>query len=226
MMDSDAPEQASSLAIDAAQARLPRGAGEALLIPTRPGIEFGAYLRELCADAARTLGPENGVTVTCTAAEALLPTITAIRLGVIAEELIKDALEHAFPGGRGGRIGVTFTAEFEAWRLTVEDSGVGLRAADGGRLRLVRDLAGEIGGRLKVSGLVGGTRCSIVGPQPRARPGSTLRDTQPLPGADTTSGTYPSTRRRGDQRPDARPHTGAASSGPYRVSRLPSKIAW
>ena len=143
-----------------------------------PGIEFGTYLRELCADAAGTLGSENGVAITCTAAEALLPTATAVRLGLIAEELIKNALEHAFPGGRGGRVAVAFAVADGAWRLTVEDSGVGRAAASSrrGGLRLVRDLAGEVGGRLRIAGLIGGTRCSVVGPQPRATPCSTLRE--------------------------------------------------
>ena len=61
-------------------------------------------MRELCADAAGMLGPQNRVTVTCTATEALLPTATAVRLGLIAEELITNALAHAFPSGRGGRM--------------------------------------------------------------------------------------------------------------------------
>ena len=170
MMDPDAMEHTSSLATDAGWASLPRGADAAPVLSSWPGIEFGAYLRELCADAAGTLGSENGVAITCTAAEALLPTATAIRLGLIAEELIKNALEHAFPDGRGGRVAIAFAVDDGAWRLTVEDSGVGRAAASSrrGGLRLVRDLAGEVGGRLRIARLVGGTRCTVVGPQPRA----------------------------------------------------------
>ena len=134
----------------------------------------GSSSAPTCASSAPTpracCGPQNRVTVTCTAAEALLPTATAIRLGLIAEELIANALEHAFPGGRGGRVAVAFAVEDGAWRLTVEDSGVGRAAASSrrGGLRLVRDLAGEVGGRLRIARLVGGTRCTVVGPQPRA----------------------------------------------------------
>ena len=32
----------------------------------------------------------------------------------------------------------------------------------------MRDLAGEIGGRLEIAAVIGGNRCIIVGPQPRA----------------------------------------------------------
>lgn len=111
--------------------------------------------------AVAQLGPERA-TVDSDAMEQ--------RLGRIAEGLIANALAHAFPGGRGGRVAVAFAGEDGAWCLTVEDSGVGRAAASSrrGGLRLVRDLAGEIGSRLKVSGLVGGTRCTVVGPQPRA----------------------------------------------------------
>lgn len=143
-----------------------------------PSIEVGAYLRELCADSASLSGPGDGLTVTCTASEGLLPATTAFRLGLIAEELITSALDHAFPGRRGGRVVVTFAVEHATWRLMVEDSGVDLRAATGGRrggLRLVRELAGELGGRLVISGLVGGTRCIVLAP-PCDKPCSTLRE--------------------------------------------------
>jgi two-component sensor histidine kinase len=69
---------------------VPRGADAASIIPTRPGIEFGTYLRALCADAAPALDPENGVIVTCTVAETLLPTATVVRLGLIAKELVTN----------------------------------------------------------------------------------------------------------------------------------------
>ena len=49
-----------------------------------------------------------------------------IRLGLIADELIENAVQHGFPAGRGGRIAVCFSATPEAWLLVVEDSGVGL----------------------------------------------------------------------------------------------------
>lgn len=178
-MDLDAFEQTSFLATDAAPASSPGKAIAAPVNSSHPRIEFGAYLRELCAEIASLFGSETGVTITCTATEGFLPTTTAIRLGLIAEDLIKDTLEHAFPGGRGGRIAVTFGVESGAWRLMVEDSGLDLRAAAGDRrggMRLVHDLAAELGGRLKISGLVGGTRCIVVGPPPRARPCSMLRE--------------------------------------------------
>ncbi len=66
--------------------------------------------------------------------------------------------------------GAMFAGEDGAWRLTVGDSGVGRAAASSrrGGLRLVRDLAGEVGGRLRIAGLIGGTRCTVVEPRTRA----------------------------------------------------------
>ena len=168
MMASDAPEQASSPAIDAARASLPRGADEAGSSPPDWRSSSAPTCASSAPTAAGTLGPENGVTVTCTVAETLLPTATAVRLGPIAKELVTNALEHVF---FSGRTGVTFTAESGAWHLTVEGSGTGLPAAASSRrvgLRLGRNLSRETGGRLRTTGLVGGTRCSVVGPQPRA----------------------------------------------------------
>jgi two-component sensor histidine kinase len=161
-----------------------RGAARHAAGPREVG--FGDYLRELCAGLAGTLARPGGPTLACAAADAALPVEAAVRLGLVADELVTNAFEHAFPagrGGRGGRIVVSFTAAPDAWRLTVEDSGVGLaRGGDPGRgagLAIARRLVGELAGRLELPDVIGGARCLALAPRDRfSRPCRTIDPTE------------------------------------------------
>jgi two-component sensor histidine kinase len=79
----------------------------------------------------------------------------AVPLGLIASELVSNALRHAFPGGRGGVVRVTLASAGDGrLSLTVEDDGVG-RPPEGERtagqepplgLWIVRTLAAQLRG--------------------------------------------------------------------------------
>ena len=89
--------RAGLLAVAAIAERLSRTAGSACLA-------FDVYLRDLCVELAAMSGRPGSPTLTCRAADVLLPLGPAITLGLIAEELVDNALAYGFPGGRGGRI--------------------------------------------------------------------------------------------------------------------------
>lgn len=131
-------------------------------------VEFGHYLRELCAGLARANARRRAPVLTCTAAEVAFPAEAAIRLGLVVDELVTNAFRHAFPDGRTGKINVRFAAGQNTWQLVVEDTGVGLWRA-GGRpgagLDIARHLIGELGGRLELPEVFGGTRCVAVAPR-------------------------------------------------------------
>ena len=130
-------------------------------------LGFGDYLRDLCDDLA-TSGRSGGPKLTCAAADEALPIGAAITLGLIADLLITNASLYAFPPGRGGRIAVSFTVGQEAWQLTVEDSGIAMRARGSRRdhgLTIARLLVLRLGGRLKIPAVTGGTRCIVTIPR-------------------------------------------------------------
>jgi two-component sensor histidine kinase len=88
----------------------------------------------------------------------------------VVNELVTNALKHAFPTDREGLIRVTFHRDDAAYELVVADNGVGpagdawaARAEAGGMgTRLLRALAAQLGGRLDVmGGEVGGTSCRL-----------------------------------------------------------------
>jgi PAS domain S-box-containing protein len=82
---------------------------------------------------------------------------TAVNYGLIANELISNCLQHAFPEGRKGEINVSlrFVMEDEI-ELTVKDNGVGLRenvetkSTSSFGLDLVHMLVDELDGKIEI----------------------------------------------------------------------------
>jgi two-component sensor histidine kinase len=75
-------------------------------------VEFGDFLRELCADLASSLGlGESGTRLEVEAAAAELPADQALALAMIANELITNAIKHAPADLHDAPIEVRFALE-------------------------------------------------------------------------------------------------------------------
>jgi two-component sensor histidine kinase len=120
-------------------------------------IDFGAYLREL-AEALAGLGRRGrDIALDLELAPITVPIELAGPLGLIANELICNAFEHAFADRQTGTVRVALAADPAApqqrVRMTVADDGIGLAAgtapdeggASGMGMYLIRGLAGQIG---------------------------------------------------------------------------------
>ncbi|WP_226575915.1 AAA family ATPase [Acuticoccus sediminis] len=129
-------------------------------------ISMADHLRSLCAHLVRSYAvPQRRVSLAVEAEEVTLDLDRAVSCGLIVNELVSNALKHAFPGARAGRVGVSLRMEpFDRCILTVEDDGIGLpedwRSSESLGLQLVRDLADQLGGRIDVT-LHQGTRFMI-----------------------------------------------------------------
>ena len=55
----------------------------------------------------------------------------AVSIGLIVTELLINAVKHAFPEERTGRICVKYDASGSDWRLSVSDDGAGRLSRDG-----------------------------------------------------------------------------------------------
>jgi len=81
----------------------------------------------------------------------------AIPCGLILNELISNAVKHAFPDGRNGKVKIDLAMDKEVVELSVSDNGVGLpeglNALHDGNLglELVRTLVEQLDGTLKVT---------------------------------------------------------------------------
>jgi PAS domain S-box-containing protein len=121
-------------------------------------VPFSAYARGLATDIFHATGvsPEN-VTLDLAVEDVALAVDKAIPCGLILNELMTNALKHAFPGGREGTIRVEVaTVEGGGLRLVVGDDGVGLapgldvHGSPSLGLQLVRMLAKQLDADLQV----------------------------------------------------------------------------
>ena len=81
----------------------------------------------------------------------------AIPIGLVINELVSNALKHAFPNGSQGEICIELSCEMEGkYRLLVKDNGVGLPPGvdienpDTLGMQLVYDLVAQIGGKIDI----------------------------------------------------------------------------
>jgi two-component sensor histidine kinase len=131
-------------------------------------VELRSYFTELCDSIAASMIPDHDKLRLTVAADAGLATAdVSVSLGLIATELVINALKHAFPNGRGGAIVVGYQSRGSDWRLSVSDDGVGMPrgsvpAKAGLGTSIVEALAKQLGAKVSVADASPGTNVSIV----------------------------------------------------------------
>jgi PAS domain S-box-containing protein len=133
-------------------------------------IQFADYARNLAASVFQALGVSGSDITLDLAIDPVPLTIDrAIPCGLLINELITNALKHAFAGGRSGTIRVGLTRIEDKLRLEVRDNGVGLPPSwdaykmESMGLQLVTTLAEQLDGVLTVEGR-GGAAFQITFP--------------------------------------------------------------
>jgi two-component sensor histidine kinase len=141
-------------------------------------VDFTPYLRRLCREMEESLSPSGErVRIEVEAEEeATWGPDLVVALGLITGEAVTNALKHAFPGGREGRVRVILRAAGGGlMTLRVEDGGIGLpegRREGSLGLKLVETLAKQIRGTARTEGNPGGgTEVPVTFPDPNASPG-------------------------------------------------------
>jgi len=127
-------------------------------------VEMGEYLTKACAHLAGAVQGIRPITVETHVDEFQLGSKQAIAVGLIVNELVTNAIKHAFPDGRAGTITVTCrrAAPIE---LIVEDDGVGCDSQDeNSGSRLTRLLAHQLGTRISRENTGRGCRVSVGEP--------------------------------------------------------------
>lgn len=127
-------------------------------------LDFARYLEELLQNLKTALLPEGGeVGIRLHADSAEMVIDTALPCGLLVNELVTNALKHAFPGRRAGNVEVTFRKqEGGFYELAVSDDGVGLppgsdiSSMPSLGMRMVTILAQQLGAQMRV-GRAGGT---------------------------------------------------------------------
>src|SRR6202158_889898 len=145
------------------------------LHPTPFGAQIEAknYLTRLCESlAASMILDDQPVSLRVEAGEGSTTSEQAVSMGLIATELVINALKHAFPGGAKGEIVVGFESTASAWRLSVSDDGVGISknlpeapVRIGLGTSIVEALTRQLGGRVTTAAASPATTVSVTAPR-------------------------------------------------------------
>ncbi len=163
------PEAARSHLHDAHHRVMSIAAVQQQLVASRLGdVELRAYFTQLCQSlGASMIAPDKQVSIVVNADEVSVNADISVSLGLIVTELAINALKHAFPGHRGGKIAINFHVHDQGWTLSVDDDGVGMPKGDEGvkaglGTSIVEALAKQLQAGVEIEDAKPGTRVSIV----------------------------------------------------------------
>jgi PAS domain S-box-containing protein len=130
-------------------------------------VPFSEYTRTLVRNVFHTMGSSPGaIELDLAIDDVSVPVDKAIPCGLLLNELITNALKHAFKDGRHGELRVELAKVGPRLRLVVQDNGVGLpvgldiRGTDSFGLQLVMTLVDQLDATLAVRG-TGGARFEL-----------------------------------------------------------------
>jgi len=128
-------------------------------------VDLRVYLDRICEYLDATLNGARPIRITHAVDPVQLKTTQAVALGLIVNELVTNALKHAFPDGRAGTVSVTLSRR-SAVTLTVEDDGVGypVEPQTGLGSRLLRLLTRQLGATVTRENRQPGCRIRVVLP--------------------------------------------------------------
>jgi two-component sensor histidine kinase len=164
----------ASLALRAAAARIQSIARIHDALQASDGqdvVDLGAVLETMCQALEAMAGDPLSVEVIVHVEPFQAPVSLAQPIVLAVNELVVNALRHAFPDGRSGTVLVSVTRVDKDLHVVVADDGVGATEASidgrGYGMTLVRAMAKQVGARLTVENK-SGARFTLVVPAPEA----------------------------------------------------------
>jgi two-component sensor histidine kinase len=125
------------------------------------------YFTALCESiGASMIRNHEQLTLRVSADDSVTTADTSTSLGLIVTELVINALKHAFPDSRQGKILVDYHARGPNWNLSVSDDGVEMTtnpgsAKPGLRTSIVQALTMQLGGMVSIAPANPGTTVSV-----------------------------------------------------------------
>ena len=138
-----------------------------LAVSSLSDVELRPYFVQLCESLAASMIPDpNVLSIEVTVDDSVVDANKSVSLGLIATELVINALKHAFPGHAPGKIVVDYRSEGPDWSLAVKDDGIGMptgtRKAEAGLgTGIVEALAKHLRGSIQVINSDPGTSITI-----------------------------------------------------------------
>jgi len=134
-----------------------------------PLVEPGPYLKAIANNVSKAFSERQAPIAVSVEAEVggrLLPADIASSLGLVANEALTNAVKHS-SGAAGGAVSMSLRIEGGEYELRVIDDGPGPRPGtdDGLGMKIVRALASQLGGRVRLGpGPSGGALLEIRWP--------------------------------------------------------------
>jgi len=131
-------------------------------------VELRPYFTILCDSIGASMIPDRGrLSLEVRADDSVTTAPASISLGLIVTELVINALKHAFPDNRTGRILVDYKGHAANWTLSVSDDGVGMpshaaAAKPGLGTSIIQALSEQLGATISVADANPGTKVSVV----------------------------------------------------------------
>jgi len=139
-----------------------------LAVSSMTDVELRPYLRDLCQSIAASMIRDRGqISLEVGVDDSIRSPDASVSIGLIVTELVINALKHAFPAHRPGKILVAYRAHGEGWTLTVSDDGIGMPtdpalAKPGLGTGIVTALAQQLGASMTTADAAPGTIVSIT----------------------------------------------------------------
>jgi two-component sensor histidine kinase len=130
-------------------------------------VRLRPYFTALCDSiGASMIRDHNQLSLDVSVDESSTSADVSVSLGLIVTELVINALKHAFPSDRSGKIKVDYRSHGPNWTLSVTDDGVGMpadaAAKPGLGTSIVQALSGQLQAVIRVADAKPGTAVSIA----------------------------------------------------------------
>jgi two-component sensor histidine kinase len=129
-------------------------------------VEVAALVREIVGDLAGSAGRE-GVVIDLDLETVSIPGRQAAPVALLISEAVGNALRHAYPDGRSGRVRVGLHRTGAGFEISVADDGVGIAPGSpptGFGLTVAQLMAQQLRGQLTTDTAQPGVRLSVVVP--------------------------------------------------------------
>ena len=139
-----------------------------LAVTHQDTVELGPYFTQLCDSlGASMIQDHKHQSIEVRVDSSAVGGDVSVSLGLIVTELVINALKHAFPEGRPGKIVVGYQSHGPNWTLSVADNGVGMppdsaKTTPGLGTSIIEALAKQLHARVKVADGKPGTEVSVI----------------------------------------------------------------
>jgi len=135
-------------------------------------VEVAGLVREIVGDLAGSAGRE-GVQIDLDLDSFTIAGRQGAPMALLVSEMVGNALRHAYPDGRAGRVNVSVRRTATGFDLNVADDGVGMAAETpktGFGLTVVQLMTQQLRGRLETTSAQPGLRLSVSVPMETSTP--------------------------------------------------------